>query len=599
MGETKNNYMLKTLLKYFRNLNVITLFFLLIKLLLFTILNGLPLSTEGTFTYIGFFILFSSFSFIFKYNHFYHLLAINFFISLLLFVNTLYLSYYNSPLTIYSLSQLGNLNGLGESIVSILKWFYVLFFLDIFILWVIRKKFKSHILFRKKIFFGYMILGLLFIFLNPAFKYYIKNENPFRQFTGMDNIERYSIVGHHVLDIYSYMNDRETLDEKEIKVINEWFNKNGNQSYVNTNEIGKNKNLILIQVESLQNFVINKKIADQEVTPFLNTMLNHSLYFPNFYPQTIEGNSADAEFLSQTSLFPVSKGAVNFRYPNNKYISLAAALKKSGYSTLALHADEATYWNRDRMLPNLGFDEYKSISDFKIDDEIGMGLSDISMFDQSIEMISKQKKPFYAFYITLTNHVPFEIPMEEQELKLPKNIQNTILANYLQSVRYTDKALGQFISKLGKTGLLDESIIVLYGDHNGIFENDKNLIEKMEKRHIGSEEWIRKYVPIPMIIYNPQLEGKTYSTIGGQIDIFPTLANIMGVNPEDIKYTIGKDLLNQDEGKAIISKGDYSKSPSYLITKNNIDFDLNEEEEKILEISNLIIQGDYFNTLNR
>lgn len=581
---------------------VIVMYF---KLRFFSNLNGFPLNSGAVATYVGLLLVLSSFALLLRKFRFVYLFILNLFVSILLFANTLYLNYYGSPITIYTLLQVNNLNGLGDSIFSTSKVQHYLFFLDLVLFLFVYKLpfFKVERSRRvKSLFFGYLVLGVVLVSLMPM-KVYISSGDPFREFTGTDNISRYSLLGHHVLDVYSYFNSKQTLDDDEIQMVNNWFRmKHAQSSLVAPNSqkqsvqaFGKDKNLILIQVESLQNFVINKEVNGQEITPNLNRMLNNSLYFPSFYPQTIEGNSSDAEFLTQTSLYPISKGAVFFRYPNNQYFSLGKMLKEKGYSTLAMHGDEATFWNRDQIYPNLGFDDFKSIKDFQLDEEIGMGLSDVSLFHQSVEMLKKEKQPFYSFMITLTSHFPFDLPQEYRSLNLSSDFNESLLGGYIQSIHYTDKAIGLFINELQKANLLENSIIVIYGDHNGIFEKDKNLVEKfLEKGTISNERWIHDYVPVPLIVYNPKVEGQTNHVVGGQIDVFPTVATIMGGTSQDTYYTMGSNLLSQQGGAVIIPKGDYSTHPSYYITKDKINSGLGAEQKKAIDVSNLIIRGNYF-----
>lgn len=577
---------------------------LVLKWWFFLSLNDFPAILSSTITIVGFLLTLSSFVVLLRSRRYLFFYILNLIISVVLFANTLYLDYFGSAITIYTFLQVNNLDGLGESIFSVIEIKYFIFFIDLALLPLLFKitlPMEDRLKRWKVRFVVFFLSGFLCISFYP-WKMYSNGGNPLREFRGTDNIVKYSILGHHFLDIYEYVSSNKSLSNQEIEVVNEWFDMKNEKSVpamINQGEslygFGKNKNLILIQTESLQNFVINKKVMGQEVTPNLNRMLENSIYFPNFYPQTIEGNSSDAEFLTQTSLYPISKGAVFFRYPSNEYVSLGNILKEEDYSTLAIHADEATFWNRDQIYPNLGFDEYKSIKDFKVTEQIGMGLSDEQMFHQSIDIFKKVEQPFYSLIITLTSHVPFKIPEKHQDMVLSPDLNDSLLGRYFQSVRYTDNTIGLFLDELEKANLLENSIIVIYGDHDGIFEKDKALVENLLKEGtISKEQWIREYIPVPLIIYNPNIEKKVDPVVGGQIDLLPTLAYIMGIEPGKLYYTMGENLLWQDEGVAIIPKGDYSRHPSYSVTKNRVYFELNEEQKKVLEVSNLIIQGNYF-----
>lgn len=584
---------------------------LFLKTTYFYYLIDLPMTRTSLVTTLGllFCLITASVYFPIKLRNLY-LFLINLIYSLIVLANVLYISYFGSPITNYLFLQFDNLNGLGESIFSVFEMKYGILFIDLLLFPLFRISLKNISLeIKEKTKSKYLIsilIGLLLTLYYPARMYSYNPEIIKPKYDANELIIHFGILGHHILDSYSYLREKEKLiltDEEENK-IHTWFeNKQSvievtNQSSFDNNkleEFGKDKNLILIQVESLQNFVINKSVDGQEITPNLNKMLDHSVYFPNIYPQTIDGNSSDAEFLTQTSLFPVSKGSVFFRYPHNTYNSLGKMMKDEGYNNLAIHADEGTFWNRTEMYPSIGFDEFKTISDFEVDEVIGMGLSDGSMFRQSIDMLKEVRNPFYAFYITLTNHIPFQLPEKYRILKLDENLNASTMGGYIQSVTYTDKVIGEFINDLNNNGLLENSLIVIYGDHGGI--RDREVVEHyFTKTPISDEQWIRDYVPIPLIIYNPNLQSAVYDKIGGQIDIMPSIKYLMGVNGPKAGYTFGRNLFLDDDGYAIMPKGNYSKEP-YFINENKIEKDLSMEQMEQLIYSDLIIRSDYLRSL--
>ncbi|WP_079505337.1 LTA synthase family protein [Mesobacillus jeotgali] len=585
-------------------------FILFLKTTYFYYIIDLPMTRTSLVTTLGllFCLITAAVYFPIKLRNLY-LYLINLIYSLIVLANVLYISYFGSPITNYLFLQFNNLNGLEESIFSVFEMKFGIILLDLLLIPLIRILLKDNLLevkekTKKKSLFS-IFIGLILTFYYPVRMYSYNPEIIKPKYDANETVINFGILGHHILDSYSYLREKEKLvltDEEKIK-IHDWFvNKQSaievtSQSSLHNNlkEFGRDQNLILIQVESLQNFVINKSVAGQEITPNLNKMLDHSVYFPNIYPQTIDGNSSDAEFLTQTSLFPVSKGSVFFRYPHNTYNSLGKTMKEEGYNNIAFHADEGSFWNRTEMYPSIGFDEFKTISDFKLDEEIGMGLSDGSMFRQSIDMLEEVENLFYAFFITLTNHIPFQLPEKYQILKLDKDLNESIMGGYIQSVAYTDKVIGEFISDLNENGLLQNSLIIIYGDHDGI--RDREVVEQyFTKKQISDEQWLRDYVPIPLIIYNPILKSAVNDKIGGQIDLMPTIKYLMGINGPEDSYTIGRNLLVNNDGYAILPKGDYSKEP-YFIDERNIQKNLSKEQMKQLIYSDLIIRSDYMGAL--
>jgi phosphoglycerol transferase MdoB-like AlkP superfamily enzyme len=371
--------------------------------------------------------------------------------------------------------------------------------------------------------------------------------------------------------------------------------------------IAKDKNLIVVQMEALQQFVINMKINGKEVTPNLNKLISDSLYFDNVFYQVSGGNTSDAEFLTNNSLYPAKEGAVYHLYPENTYHSLANILKKEGYNTYSLHGFEKTFWNRDKMHMTLGFDKFFNEEDFALDDFAGwegQALSDSSFFRQSLDKIDTSK-PFYSFYITLSSHHPFTY-FENFDFDVGE-FQGTYIGNYLKAANYLDKCIGEFVDELKKRGLYDNSLLVFYGDHAAVKKIEADGLMKLLDMEYSEHEWM-KLQKVPLIIHYPnQSKPEVISTIGGQIDILPTVANLMGF---DARYALGKDLLNNnaDKGYAILRDGS-------VITKDFIYFndlrevysytdgkplDLNLYKDKItsyineLNVSDIIITKDAF-----
>jgi lipoteichoic acid synthase len=580
--------------------NEIIYLFIFIKLVLFHLLSSTPISSGVYSTSIGFLFIFYSMSFFFRHKgRLFFSYGVSAVISLVLLANSLYLDYYSSPVTISTFYQTANLSGLGDSILFLFRIDYLLYFIDLAVFPFIF--FKQSFVYRKKTsivkgVLPFMTIGLIGIFIKLIKLTVIDQmENPVQAYDSLDQTVQYGILGHHALDTYFHIREAQfELSSDEKKTIQSALTQKKEYENESTYEgFGKKKNLIMIQVESLQHFVLNKKVNGQEITPTLNRLLNNSISFPNFYAQTIGGNSSDAEFLTQTSLFPIKTGSVFFRYPSNTYHSLGQNLKKEGYSTVAVHADEKTFWNRQEMYPSLGFDQYVTIEQFPQKEIIGMGVGDKEMFKETARMLAEIEKPFYSFIVTLSNHMPYEIDIERQSLQLPDELENSLLGNYFQAVKYTDESLALFLESLNEKALLEDSIIVLYGDHNGIFHKDKAMVEEWLKRDISDEQWYREFATVPFLIYHPAIKGEVNQTISGQIDVTPTLTSIMGVDQQREQAMLGVDLLRTNSGSVLIPSGGYVDKSLY-ITEDSVSDDVTLEQQKLLDISNLIIKGDYF-----
>ncbi|WP_422123972.1 LTA synthase family protein [Planococcus sp. X10-3] len=333
--------------------------------------------------------------------------------------------------------------------------------------------------------------------------------------------------------------------------------------------IAEDRHLFLIQVESMQEFVINNKVDGQEITPNINRLLEDSLNFDNMFQQIGAGNTSDAEWLIHTSLYPKGREATVNYLNGEKMPSLVSMLNFDGYYTTTYHADKIEYWNRDKLYPTLGFDKYYSLKDMPNEDVIGIGPSDRVMFEFAEKEIEEQLQDgekIYANLMTMTSHTPFIIPVEEKLLDLPERFGGTYTGDYLQSIRYTDEEIGKFIEFLKEQGIYEESLIVITGDHSGLHgrpmeADDVELVSEV----VGNQYTIKDRFLLPFIITAPGLfENETVSHFGGQIDMMPTMSNLLGLVPN--MPIIGHNLLEYDNN--LLTMRYYLSGGSYMDGEN-------------------------------
>lgn len=312
--------------------------------------------------------------------------------------------------------------------------------------------------------------------------------------------------------------------------------------------IAKDKNIIVIQVEALQDFVINMNYFGQELTPNLNKLLQvDSIYFNRFYQQLGKGGTSDAEFVTQNSLYPSMDLPAYTKYQNNKFMSLPMIMRDKGYNTMAFHAYKPEFWNRSNVYPMLGYDRFINMQDFSPEEIFGWGLSDKYFFKQSAKYLSTAKQPFYSFLITLSSHHPYALPKKYKTIELQPEHKDTTLGRYIQAIHYADEALGLFIEELKRYGLYDNSIIAVYGDHrgisNGVPENDKLMSKLLDHEYTFDES-----LNVPLIIHIPGANiNETNIMVGGQMDFLPTMLNLLGIKENRMKL-FGQDLLNAESG---------------------------------------------------
>lgn len=321
--------------------------------------------------------------------------------------------------------------------------------------------------------------------------------------------------------------------------------------------VAKGRNLFVIQVESMQNIVVNKTYNGQEITPNLNQLIKgDSVYFDHYYQQIGSGNTSDAEFATNNSIYGSIASYTYKLFVDNYFKGLPVLLKEQGYETAVYHAHEDRhFWNREDAYQSLGFDEYHGgiggtdNGQYDMTEWMGWGLTDTEFFKQSMPYLKEMAQPFYSFMITLSNHHPYLMLDHYQFIKLLPEDKETIFGNYLNSAAYTDYAIGQFIQQLKDEGLYDNSIIAIYGDHMGLPKTDAEINESVS-RFIGKEYDFDTMMNIPFIIHIPNPDravNQTVSISGGQLDFLPTVAYLMGFDKLDTVY-LGHNLLTVDSG---------------------------------------------------
>jgi phosphoglycerol transferase MdoB-like AlkP superfamily enzyme len=342
-------------------------------------------------------------------------------------------------------------------------------------------------------------------------------------------------------------------------------------------QAAQGKNVIIIQLEAFQNFLINLTIDGTEITPNMNALARDHFYFPHFFQQVGQGNTADAEYVVNTSLYVPQSGAASEVYANKALPSMPKTFAAHGYQTATFHTNNVIFWNRDQLYQALGWEHYYDDQYFGHSDPVSFGASDEVLYAKTAEQLGRFQQsgqPFYAQLISMSGHHPFRIPADKFQMKLPERFRGTLVGDYIQAQNYADYALGQFIGELKKNGVWNNSVIVLYGDHQGLpvyslNSPEKKLMQEIYRRDYGIPDMMN----IPLVIAVPGQKPAKLEQIGGQSDIYPTVANLIGVSMKD-QVHFGQDLLNQTSnllperyylpsGSFITSKGVYISGTGY------------------------------------
>ncbi len=565
-------------------------------------------------------------------------------ISVIMFVvNSMYYTFYKSFASVSLLSTSVFVVDVGDAIVE-----NVVQLKDLVFIWQIigliliikyekknnikDKTYKINKKLSKKFFLGFIACLLLVILISKPTDYarFTKEWNK----KGM--VINFGIYTFQINDIIQSLRPQlnnifghDVAYKKIVDFYDEYGYEKKDNEFTN---IFEGKNLIVIHAESLQTIAMGLSFNGKEVTPNLNKLSSEGIFFNNFYSQVGVGTSSDAEFTFSTSLMPSSNGTVFVNYYDREYITIQKLLKEKGYYVFSMHGNDGDFWNREVMHKNMGYDMFFSKENYVIDETIGLGLSDKSFFRQSIQIIKNIKDsydgPFYANLITLTNHTPFSdvALLDEFDTTLKVNINGqlverdyingSVLGNYFRSVHYEDAAIGEFIKELDQEGLLENTVIVIYGDHdarideeyyNYFYNYDPYTDTVLNSNDYGYKlyneytyELDRK---VPFIIWTKDKEFNIeVDTPMGMIDAMPTLGNMFGFYS---KYQMGHDIFSLEENMVVFTDGSYltdkiyynaQKEEQFPITKDAINEEYitkrSEMADKMIEISNYIISYD-------
>ena len=408
-------------------------------------------------------------------------------------------------------------------------------------------------------------------------------------------------------------------------------------------DILKGKNIIVIHAESFQNFVMDTEINGVELAPNMKKLASEGMYFSNFYSQESVGTSSDSEFTYSTSLLPASSGTVFVSYWDRYYPSIQKYLSNDGYYVFSMHANKGNMWNREVMHKQLGYDRfYNYTKDYDIDETIGLGLSDKSFFRQSVQKIKKINKKYDKYYgllIMLTNHTPFEgledttdldltytykttDPETGEETEVVNNyLKDTTLGKYFTTVHYADQAIGELVDNLDKEGLLDDTVLVIYGDHDAKIKRSEydyyyNYNPETDSKYSSDDPRYDEFTKyeyelnrkVPFIIWTKDKDlqkkiNKKVTTVTGMYDVLPTLGNMLGI---DTPYALGHDVFSTDDHFVVFPNGNWITDKMYYDSQNDEAIMLDEDAvigkdyiekysqraEKEISVSNDIIVHD-------
>ena len=587
-------------------------------------------------------------------NRFGYYLFFDILFSALCMINSVYYTFYTSFASVSMLSLTQYIASVGDAVVeNVLQLKDIVYVFSPIILIAVHIKLKKSKYYKKvevkserrrktirTLIGGAVITVLFLVMLSPLdISRFAKQWN--REYVVM----KFGIYVYQFNDIITSVQPKINSlfgYDKANKEVTEYY-KNKEKSADNKyTGIFKDKNVLVIHAESMQRNLFDMSFNGQDVVPNLKRIASEGMYFSNYYPQVSVGTSSDSELTFTTSLMPTQSGTAFVSYFDRTYNSIPNLMNDMGYFTFSMHANNADFWNRRAMYEHLGYQKFYSKSDYKVTTEntIGLGLSDKEFFKQSMPKLSKINEKYdkwYGLMIMLSNHTPFsdvehygnyEVNMKETVTKEDGTTEEVVhpylegrkLGNYIKSAHYADEALGELFQELDENGLLDNTVVVIYGDHDArlprkeydyMYNYNKETDSKLDKDDPNYKEYDSYQYElgrkVPFIIWTKDMAGTDLNMevkdVMGMYDAMPTLGNMLGFYN---KYQLGHDIFDiKSDNIVVFPTGNWvtnkvyydSQKEEYLsldgsaiseeeITKNN------KYTTELLNISNDVIVYD-------
>ncbi|WEV71471.1 LTA synthase family protein [Lactobacillus sp. ESL0785] len=508
------------------------------------------------------------------------MLVMDFANTCLLFANILYYREFSDFITVKTIANTSKVApGLGKSAVSLLQPSDILLWLDLILV--------IALLIAHKIKIDQKSYGLLTPFAITSFGIFVLVLNVFlaessRPRLLRNTFDRAYVVKYLGLDTYTIYDGIKNEQTEQVNRNANAADLNKILSFTNKNKIPANpkyfgkekgKNVIVIHLESFQQFLIGLKVNGHEVTPFLNSLYHnkHTLSFANFYHQVGIGRTSDAENMLETGTYGISDGSLFTALGGSNTFQAAPQIlhDHGNYTSAVFHGNVGTFWNRDDVYKNMGYNYFFDQNYFSNDkdDKKEYGVKDKLLFAESIKYLEQMQQPFYTKFITVTNHTPFS--MDEQDLdphfKTTDTSDKTI-NNYFETAHYLDQAVHEFFNYLNKSGLARNTLVVIYGDHYGLTNSENQTLAPIVGE--SSDTWSSfndaQMQRVPFMIHAANLKGKIKHEVAGEIDVLPTLLHLLGISNQDY-IQFGSDLLAPRYQPWIVFRNGTIVSQKYII----------------------------------
>ena len=518
------------------------------------------------------------------------MMIVYFLLTLLIFSNVVYYREFTDFITVNTMLGAGKVaSGLGESALRLFRPYDLVYWIDyvaILVLLLTKKiKMDSHPI-RARVAVSVSLLSTLFFLGNLTLAESVRPSLLTRQFS-RDYIVKF--LGLNAFTVYDGITTYQTNQVRAEASPNDMLEVENyvKEHYAEPSDdmfgIAKGKNVIYIHLESFQQFLLDYKLKDENgiehtVTPFLNSIYhsNSTYSFDNFFHQVGQGKTSDAETMFENSLFGLNQGSLFTQFGGKNTFEAAPSIlsQEQGYTTAAFHGNAGNFWNRNETYKHLGYDYFFDASYYDVneDNSFQYGLHDKPFFKQSVQYLEHLQQPFYSKFIAVSNHYPYS-QFTNDEAGFPiANTSDETINGYFATANYLDKSVEEFFNYLKASGLYENSVIVLYGDHYGISSSrNQNLAELVGKSKSSWNDFDNSTMQrVPYMIHIPgQTNGGINHTYGGQIDALPTLLHLLGVDTKN-NIQMGQDLFSKENEQIVTFRNGSVITPKYTILGSRI-----------------------------
>ena len=472
-------------------------------------------------------------------------LMVSFFISLLLFSDNIYYTFSNNFLSVAQITNLQYGDEIASTLPMLLEWKQIWYFADIIILLIliatkvlkIEKKPKKTLK-QKGMKIGAGVIGV--ICCSILMIQYVEKGNQLSYNKDMQ-IREATIYGYHIYDIQNAINIKASTAyktkeqmEEAYQTLKQQYDSKYYQIPDDLEGVLVGKNVIVLQLESVQEFVLHQKINGEEITPNLNRFLEDNVEFSNMFMQSYS-TTADSEHSTITSLYPMENGMAFSKYYTNQYDDLFKMFHENGYYTSYMHGNYPYFWNRGNVYGRMEVDELDLKEQFEnLSENINGDLSDELLYRQAVQKLKTQEQPFISYIVSASSHTPYILEGLQDRSKVTIDVgeyKDTYFGNYLEAVNYADYAFGVFLEELKKEDLYDDTAILVFGDHNGLSMYQEEMMDFLKQKNPNLDDIDLKlnYIRVACGFKIPGIEKQKIEKTVSKLDIKPTLTYLAGI----------------------------------------------------------------------